>query len=236
MFVACWSSKGGSGTTVVASGLALLLARSGPTLLADLAGDVPAVLGLPAASGPGIAQWLAAEADVGPQRLAKLEVPVADNLSLLTRGSASAFEVAAAGVPRVDAGRTATLAESLRQEAGQRSAADAADPGRQVVVDCGLLDRPEMIAVASAADVGLLVLRPCFVALSRALQLPIRPTGVILVREPERALTQRDVEDVLGVPVRARLDIDPSVSRAVDAGILARRMPRALERGLRGAA
>lgn len=51
--VVCWSVKGGSGTTVVASSLALLLARRGPALLVDLAGDVAPALGLPPGSDDG---------------------------------------------------------------------------------------------------------------------------------------------------------------------------------------
>jgi len=53
----CWSLKGGSGTTVVAAGLALAVARrGGRPLLIDLAGDLPAVLGVEGA-GPGITGW-----------------------------------------------------------------------------------------------------------------------------------------------------------------------------------
>nr|MBA2279690.1 hypothetical protein [Acidimicrobiia bacterium] len=49
MLISCWSTKGGSGTTVVAAALALVFARTtGDALLADLAGDQPAALGLPA--------------------------------------------------------------------------------------------------------------------------------------------------------------------------------------------
>jgi hypothetical protein len=40
---------------------------------------------------------------------------------------------------------------------------------------------------------------------------------------------------VLGVPVRAEVEVDSAVARAVDAGLLARRVPRGLERALRGA-
>ena len=47
-----------------------------------------------------------------------------------------------------------------------------------------------------------------------------RPTGAIVVREQGRALTVRDVEAVLNVPVVATISFDPSVSRAVDAGVL----------------
>ena len=83
---------------------------------------------------------------------------------------------------------------------------------------------------------SLLVLRPCYLALRRALAAPIRPSAVVLVNEPGRALTRRDIEDVLGVPVRAEVDFDPSIARAVDAGLLAGRVPRALERALKEAA
>ena len=45
MLILC-SAKGGSGTTVVAASLALLHAQRGPCLLVDLAGDLPAALGI----------------------------------------------------------------------------------------------------------------------------------------------------------------------------------------------
>jgi len=66
LLFACWSPKGGSGTTVVAAALGLLLARAAPpgALLADLAGDLPTALGLTVApTGIGLADWLAAPGD-----------------------------------------------------------------------------------------------------------------------------------------------------------------------------
>jgi hypothetical protein len=56
---------------------------------------------------------------------------------------------------------------------------------------------------------------------------------VILVVEPGRALGRDDVEEVLGVPVRAVVTVDPHVARAVDAGVFPGRFPRSLERALR---
>ena len=66
MLIACWSAKGGSGTTVVSVALGLLLARGAPggALIVDLAGDVPAALGMAEPSGAGVTDWLAAGADV----------------------------------------------------------------------------------------------------------------------------------------------------------------------------
>ena len=88
MLLACWSSKGGAGTTVVAATLALLLGRSQPdgALLADLSGDAPAALGVADPDSPGIAGWLSAGSDVPPDALHRLEAPVTKGLALLPRG------------------------------------------------------------------------------------------------------------------------------------------------------
>ena len=107
---------------------------------------------------------------------------------------------------------------------------------RTVVADCGVGPVGAARSVAAAASISLLVVRPCYVALRRALAAPLRPSGVILVSEPGRALGAVDVEDVLDVPVRAEVAVEPSVARAVDAGLLTTRLPRSLERALRRAA
>src|SRR5690606_4110848 len=88
MLVACWSAKGGSGTTVVASSLALLLAQRDPlgSLLVDVAGDVPLALGLAEPTGPGLAGWLAAGPDVPADGLHRIEAPAEHGLAVLPRG------------------------------------------------------------------------------------------------------------------------------------------------------
>ena len=62
----CWSVRGGSGTTVVAAGVALVRAKrhhqAPPVLLVDLGGDAPAVLGMPEPAAPGVADWLNSDA------------------------------------------------------------------------------------------------------------------------------------------------------------------------------
>lgn len=222
--IACWSPKGGSGTTVVSCGLALVLARAlppenraGPSgvLLADLAGDVPAVVGIPDPAGSGLADWLAAGPHVPDDALTRLEVSVAPGVGLLPwRGSQSEPVIGA------DRARGEALAVALGAQ------------DRTVVVDCGTAAAGASLAVAAGAAVSLMVVRPCYVALRRALAAPIRPTGVVLVCEPGRALNRRDVEDVLQVPVRAEIPYDPAVARLVDAGLLSRRVPRGLQRAL----
>lgn len=214
MLVACWSVKGGVGTTVVAAALALLLGRrSGPGIvLADLAGDGPAVLGLPEPDGPGLAGWLAAGDDVPADGLARLEVQASPRLALLPRGP---------GPLLLD--RAAVLASLL-------------DRGpRPVVVDCGTTEQVAT-ALVDGAQRSILVIRPCYLALRRAMASSLRPSEVVVIREPGRTLSRHDVESAVGAPVRAEIEADPAVARAVDSGLMAGRLPRSLERGLRHAA
>ncbi len=218
MLTCCWSVKGGSGTTVVAASLALL-AGSSPAgaLLVDLAGDVPAVLGLPEPVGPGVREWLAANPAVEADALGHLATAATPGLRVVPAGSASAMPRA------VPPARVDLLGDTLAANHGE------------VVVDLGL-PTPDLLPLLARADRSLLVLRPCYLALRRATALPTRPTGVVLVTEPGRALGRRDIEEVVGVKVAAEIDVQPAIARAVDAGLLAGRLPRSLSRTLRAAA
>ena len=212
MLVACWSVKGGSGTTVVSAALGLALAsQSQGVLLADLAGDLPAALGIPEPSGPGVAEWLGAGRDAPDDALGRLEVEVAPGVALLP-----------AGRTRTDAPARAELLASL-----------LASDKRVVIVDCGSSASETALAVAGGAGLSLLVIRPCYLALRRALAAPLEASAVVLVGEPQRSLQKADVEDVLGLRVRAMVPWRPAVATAVDAGLLARRLPSPLERALR---
>ena len=206
----CWSVKGGSGTTVVAAALALLSAQRRPTTLVDLAGDCPVALGSSEPHGPGVSEWLRSP-NADAVALGRLAVDVGERLGLIPRGLA--------GV--ADEARWDELVAALHELA-------------PVVVDAGTGEPPA--ALVAGGVQSLLVIRPCFLALRRAAQLARRPTGVVLVREPGRALRSRDVEHALGVAVVAEVDVDPAVARAVDAGLLQSRLPRPLASQLRGAA
>lgn len=79
-----------------------------------------------------------------------------------------------------------------------------------------------------------LVIRPCYLALRAAMRQGIDGyEGVILLDEPGRALTMKDIEDILGIPIVAVVPVDPSIARAVDAGILVRRIPEIIAKPLR---
>jgi Mrp family chromosome partitioning ATPase len=213
VLVTCWSVKGGAGCSVVAASVALTWSRAGhDVLVVDLAGDLPAVLGLPEPSGAGLTDWLGAGPEVPADGLARLEIEAAPRLALVPRGAADLG----------DGERLAVLAGVLATSA------------RPVVVDAGMVtEGSTSLPLVAEARHALLVTRPCFLALRRLAASSVRPTGVVLVDEPGRALGRSDVEEVAGAPVVADVMVDPAVARAVDAGLLSSRLPRSLERSLK---
>ncbi len=216
MYTLCWSAKGGSGTTVVAAALALLSARSRPTLLVDLGGDLPAALGLAEPRGPGVGDWLASP-HATPDRLAALAVEVTGDLQLVPAGALGhAGQAAGAG--------------ALDEVQAERLAHACSEAAVDVVVDAGPHGRHRVLH--GCADRSLLVVRPCYLALRRALQSAASPTGFVLVHDPARSYTAADVHRIVGAPLMAEVPWDPAVARSVDAGCLVTRMPPAIARPL----
>lgn len=203
----CWAAKGGSGTTVVVAALAL--ASPPPVLIIDLAGDLPAALGITEPVGPGVFDWLLSDAP--GSHLDQLCVDIRDGIRLLPAGRPS---------DQVPLERWDSLLTSLT------------DQGLQVVIDAGSGSPPRLLT--ELVDETLLITRACYLALRRAIATSIISTGAILVAEPGRALRAADVEAALGIPIIATVTVDPVVARAVDAGLLAARLPRGLRRELTG--
>lgn len=203
MLSICWSPKGGTGVTITAAAIARHRAQRGETLLVDLAGDLAAALGS-ATDTPGVSEWLA-RPDAPPDALRALELEVVAGLRLLPAGvdPAEGF----------DDERAAMLLELCDR---------AAD---HVVVDAGRLAAEAGWWPVSAESV--VVVRNCYLALRRLSALPERRRTVVLIEEAGRALSRRDVAGVAPGPVVA-VPWDPGVARAVDAGLLASRLPRAL--------
>ena len=213
MLVTCWSTKGGSGTTVIAALVSLHAAqdRDRPVLIVDLCGDLPAVFGC-AETTAGLGEWL--RSDLALCSLERGLEELTPHLSLLPRGQAP-----------LTARRSDELVEWLDSDA-------------VVVVDAGVLrtdthqtgsrsgDEELRWRLAAEADRSILVTRACYLALRRAVSLPVRPSGVVLVAEAGRSLTRSDCERAIGTPVLATVAVDPDIARAVDAGMLRTRVPK----------
>ncbi len=206
MLIAYWAAKGGSGSTVLAASHALRIAATTPTLLVDLDGDLPGALGCPEPDA-GVAEWLAAGSRVPVDALDRIARPIGPNLQLIARGAGP-----------LDGERAPVLADLLSRSA------------HTVIVDCGSRPGTAGRVVARRAERSILVSRACYLAVRRATATDLAPTEIALVREAQRALTDDDIADAIGAPVRTRVSIDAGVARAVDSGLLANRMPRSLAR------
>ena len=172
--------------------------RGSNTLLIDLCGDVPAAIGMAEPHGPGINDWLN-EGNIGdPQQMVMLGTPVIPGLVVLHRGARFVT-----GEPRWEA--LATAISSLPHD---------------VIIDAGTTYVPEVLTQA-VKNVSMVV-KPCYLSLRRASRLP-RPSNVFVIKEENRALTVKDVGNVLGVPVAAEIPYEAAISRAVDAGLLTAR-------------
>lgn len=205
MLTICWAAKGGSGTSVTAAALAL--AAAAPSVLVDLAGELPWILGTGDPDVPGVLDWLASEATA--DRLDALEIPLRDGHSFVHRGTMSATPVA----------RWRDAAAHWRSDT------------RPIIIDAGT-NPPEAVVNVPGAR-RLLVTRACYLSVRAAARSDVGIDGVVLLDEPGRSLRAADLETALGAPIVGHILIDPAVARAVDAGLLVSRMPRAMHRQLR---
>jgi len=217
MLVAVWSPKGGSGTSVTAAGLALTAARVGPVRLIDLDGDQPAIFGLASDPEFGVTDWLRAGVGADAEALTRIATPTQSDVALIARGRGDLAGVA----PEVGAvlGLAARAPEAL------------------TIVDVGSPHLAVARALIELADIRIMVVRGCYLALRRAVHEPLTNdiTGVIVVEAAERPLRAREVRDVLQRPVLTSIPERPSIARAVDAGVLATRAPGALTEPLQTA-
>jgi hypothetical protein len=222
LLIALWSATGGSGTSVFTAACALVLARQaretgngGGVRVADLAGDLPAVFGAGADPDVGLADWLDAGAEAPSEALDRLVTEVAPGVALLPRGRG----------PRV-----ATVLPA--PESGAALAVALSAGVSPVLVDCGTAREPAARAVVEVADVAIVVLRGCYLALRRAVHAPPleHTAGVVLLDEPGRSLGAREIGEVLDLPVLARIPVKDPIARAVDAGVLPTRLPEPLAR------
>lgn len=206
MFIIFTSPKNGNGITVTAASYALLSAlRGSRTVLIDLCGDQPAALGMPEPTSAGIHDWLSEDSSGDATQLLSMGREATNGLLVIHRGAQFIT-----GEPRWSA-----LGEAI------------ASLPYTMIVDAGVGHLPhELTQVATKV---ITVVKPCYLSLRRATQLPT-PTSIYVVKEEGRALTVKDVGHVLNAPIEAEIPYEPAISRAVDAGLLPSRVEQLLGR------
>lgn len=206
MFIIFTSPKNGNGVTVTAASYALLSASRGTkTVVLDMCGDQPATLGQPEPQGAGLNDWLSEASSATLTDLLAHGREATNNLLVVHRGSQFID-----GEPRwID------MVNAI------------ADSPYLFIIDAGAGRLPHPLV--EAAHKVITVVKPCYLTLRRATQLP-PPSSVFVVTEPGRALTVKDVGHVLNAPIEAEIPYEPAISRAVDAGLLPSRVENLLGR------
>jgi MinD-like ATPase involved in chromosome partitioning or flagellar assembly len=204
-FITVHATKGGQGVTTISAALGILHAQAGHrTLLIDTGGDLPAILGKPEPLSVGLSDYL-----IDPNfTLDDITITIREGLDLIPRGAGPInFDTYTYGLVTGGCDRYDT-----------------------VIMDLGTAPADTW---NKHADETVIVTRPCYLAVRRAIHLPRRPSHVILVNEPGRALSAHDIEVVLGVPVTATIPVDIETARIIDAGLLTTRLPQHISRALR---
>jgi hypothetical protein len=160
----------------------------------------------------GLSEWLSATDHPGADALNNLMLPVTAHLGVIPRG------------------RNIIVPSLVNPDRLRDLALVVAESDLPTIVDAG--SGASTIPIIEYATRSLLIIRPCYLALRRASLLTTPPHGVIVITEPGRALGVHDVESVVGAPVLAEIPFDPAIARAVDAGLLAGRVPTLLAKHL----
>lgn len=209
MVVAVWSVKGGVGVTSVAGLLAIGQAeRAEETVLVDLCGDVPLVLGCDDQPvSPGISEWAALE-NPSAQALDRIKINARISLDYVPLGAEPLANLE-------------PLVPTLRG-------------GAMAIVDCGVVVDPSspIGQVVANADQSILVARECFLTLRAVQNSAIESTGVIVIKEDHRFLGRPDVEAAARAPVLAEIAADRTITSALDAGLARATLPRRLIRSM----
>jgi len=212
MLCALWSPNGGAGTSAFAAACALVAARHRSTRLADLDGDQPGILALPADPATGLAEWLAVGPEAPADALDRFAVTVAPDLALLPRGVRSVLDAT--------------------PEAGAALGVVLAQDDRITFADVGRAEAPALRALVEVADASIVVVRECYLTLRHCVRSPeiVTASGAVAMDEVDRGLTVRDIADIIPVPIMATAPFDASIGRRIDAGVFPTRLPSGLVR------
>lgn len=242
-----WSPKGGVGLSVTAAATAGAYAkRNGSAVLVDLCGDQPALLGMAEPASPGVFDWLASDG-ASTESLNHLLVDGPSGVEVLPAGTALEWAPDRVvdlidGLNRmgrevvIDAG--SVVASTASPDGADHHGADHHGAGSHRAdsrCDTGA-KRSSLVDSLLKSGRSVLVISSCYLALKRAIRISQRSDGVVVVADPGRALTGRDISELLGVPLLAQIERDPALARTVDAGMFLRRPSRTLDSALRNVA
>ena len=224
MLVSVFSPKGGSGTSVVSALFAKALSEHAQTLLIDAcSGDLEAILGIDEVPSFGFVQW------------ANSKEPTALSLRNISVNVNSDFCFVAGNI---DADKAEVISDINRSidsiDKDSEKESKLVDSLNEIethcVVDLGLAQTDLQLKIAKSSDLVIIVLRQCYLGLSKAMIHPLL-NGIdccVVVKESGRSISSSQIADVLKLNVVVDLDARRDFARTIDAGVLTYRTPIAL--------
>ncbi len=217
MLISVFSPKGGVGTTVTSVLLGRALCEFGSTLIIDACGgDIESVVGADESAQYCFDDWVCSPEPTSAS-LVQIGVPVVENLAFI------------AGV--VSENKVACLEQLLRREVPYQK--------RQVIIDAlvqceshCVLDLGTQLSalnhdIALASDLVVMVLRECYLSMSRAIHHPLthHVDACVVVKESGRSITSDTIAETLSLSTIIQLDARRDYARCIDAGVLVHRTP-----------
>jgi hypothetical protein len=204
VLISVFSPKGGVGTSTIAALFARALSANGSTMLVDgCASDLSVVIGQDEKAQFCFDEWVLSE-EPSTATLERISVDIDRNLRFVEGGSSFA------------------LPEETQWVIGQLAAID------QVVIDLGTRDDQLTRDIRQASDISVVVLRACYLGLSRAMHKAHDSDVCVVVKEPGRTITSAQIAEALKVPAVIEIDARRDYAKAIDAGVLMYRTPAAM--------
>ena len=221
MLITVFSPKGGSGTTTCSA----LIAKSfstkfnTKTVLIDAHnGDLQTVVGVEQKSEYGFVQW--AQAKFPSQKnLDRISNRINENLSYVSFSS----------IVNDDFSINLDTIEHDAENTLPKKLVDALSNTENIyVIDVGTKSDEIAKAFIEASDLVFMVIRGCYIGLSRAMAHPFRENidVVLVVEESGRTITSKQITSTLKLNCVIEVEARRDYARSVDAGVMLFRTPK----------
>ena len=221
MLITVFSPKGGSGTTTCSALIAKSFStkfKTNTVLIDAHNGDLQTVVGVEPKSEYGFVQWVQAKFP-SQKNLDRISNRINENLSYVTFSSIvnDDFNI---DLDTINHDVENTLTKKL---------VDALSNTENIyVIDVGTKSDEIAKAFIEASDLVFMVIRGCYIGLSRAMAHPFRKNidVVLVIEESGRTITSKQITSALKLNCVIEVEARRDYAKSIDAGVMLFRTPK----------